>query len=55
MPTYIRLAYQEPRGIAIPKELSSVSVFLLIGLIEIAVAILAGAQLGASFAEQSIW
>ncbi|MGA9955039.1 MAG: hypothetical protein WBQ22_17570 [Bradyrhizobium sp.] len=55
MPTYIRLAYQEPRSISGPKELSAVSNFLMIGLIQLAVAILAGAQLGAAFAEQSIW
>ena len=55
MPTYIRLAYQEPRSINVPKELSAVSIFLMRGLIQLAVAILAGVPLGAAFAEQLIW
>jgi hypothetical protein len=54
MPTYIRVAYQEPQGFAFPRELSAISVFLMIGLLQIAVAILADGQ-WAAVAEQTIW
>lgn len=55
MPTYVRLAYQEPRGTGLSKELPAVSIFLLIGLIQVVVALLNGAQLAAMLAEQPIW
>ena len=53
MPTYIRIAYAQPRSV-FPEELSAVSTFLIIGLIQIAFAVLAGGQ-WASFGEQSLW
>jgi hypothetical protein len=54
MPTYIQLAYREPPSVALPKDLSAISIFLLIGLIQIAVAALAGDPL-ATFTQQTIW
>ena len=54
MPTYVQLAYEGAPGVAFPRDLSAVSIFLLIGLIQIAVAILAGDQ-SASFSLQTIW
>ena len=53
MPTYIRVAYAQPDGV-ISRELSAVSIFLIIGLIQLAFAVLAGGQ-WASFGEQSLW
>jgi hypothetical protein len=52
MPTYIRIAYAPPS--VFPKELPAVSIFLIIGLIQIAFAVLAGGQ-WAMFGEQSLW
>jgi hypothetical protein len=52
MPTYIQVAVVQPRS-AFPQELPAVSVFLMIGLIQIAVAIYSGGQ-WASIGEQSL-
>ena len=54
MPTYVQLAYEGAPGVAFPRDLSAVSIFLLIGMIQIAVAILAGDQ-SAAFSLQTIW
>ena len=53
MPTYVRIAHAPPRS-AFPGELSAVSIFLIIGLIQVAFAVLAGGQ-WATFGEQSLW
>lgn len=53
MPTIIRLAIVEPRA-ALPPELPSVSIFLIIAMIQLIVAVLSGGQC-ASFGEQSLW
>jgi len=53
MPTTIRFAAVQPRA-AFPPELPPVSIFLIIGLIQLAVAILSGGH-WASFGEQSFW
>jgi hypothetical protein len=54
MPTYVQLAYEVTPSVAFPRDLSAVSIFLLIGLLQIAVAILAGDQV-ATFSFQTIW
>lgn len=54
MPTYVRIAYREPRGQSFPADLTAASIFMLIGLIQLAVAILADGQ-WAAFGEQSLW
>ena len=53
MPTSIQLAYAKPAN-AFPRDFSAVSAFLMIGLIQIVVAVLTGGQ-WASFGEQSLW
>ncbi len=53
MPTYIQVAVVQPRS-AFPQELPAVSVFLMIGLIQLAVAVFSGGH-WASFGEQSLW
>jgi hypothetical protein len=53
MPTAIRIADVQPRA-AFPPELPPVSIFLILGLIQLAVAIFSGGQ-WASFGQQSFW
>lgn len=53
MPTTIRIADVQPRA-AVSPELPAVSIFLIIGLIQIVVAVLSGGD-WASFGEQSLW
>jgi hypothetical protein len=53
MPTYVRIAHTETRGV-FPEELSAVSIFLIIGLIQLAFAVLTDGQ-WATFGEQSLW
>jgi hypothetical protein len=53
MPTYVQFAYARPAN-AFPQDFAGVSVFLLIGLIQVVVAVLSGGQ-WASFGEQSLW
>jgi hypothetical protein len=53
MPTSIQLAYAQPAN-AFPRDFHAVSFFLVIGLIQIVVAVLSGGQ-WASFGEQSLW
>lgn len=53
MPTYIRVAYTQPRSV-FPEELSAISIFLIIGLMQLAFAVLTGGQ-WATFGEQSLW
>jgi len=53
MPTSIQLAYAKPAN-AFPQDFSAVSAFLMIGLIQIVVAVLTGGQ-WASFGEPSLW
>lgn len=53
MPTTIRFAAVQPRSV-FWTELPSVSIFLVIGLIQVAVAVFSGGQ-WASFGEQSLW
>jgi hypothetical protein len=53
MPTYIQLAYAQP-ATAFSEDFAGVSVFLIIGLIQVVVAVLSGGQ-WASFGEQSLW
>ena len=52
MPTYIRIAAAPLRS-ALPAELSAVSIFLIIGLLQVTIAVLAGGQ-WATFGEQSL-
>ena len=54
MPTYIRIANEEPQVGLFSKELSAVSIFLMIGLLQVIVAILSGGQ-WAAFGEQALW
>jgi hypothetical protein len=53
MPTTIRFADVQPRS-TFPLELPSASIFLIIAIIQIAVAVLSTDQ-WASFGEQSLW
>lgn len=53
MPTTIRIAHVQPRA-AFPPGLPSVTIFLVIGLIQLAVALLFGGDY-TSFSEQSLW
>jgi hypothetical protein len=53
MPTIIRFANVQTRN-AFPRVLQSVSIFLVIGMIQIVVAVLSADQ-WASFGEQSLW
>jgi hypothetical protein len=54
MPTYIRTANDEPQTALFSEDLSAVSIFLMIGLLELVVAILSGGQ-WAAFGEQALW
>ncbi len=53
MPTYIRVAYAQPRSV-FSDQVPDVTIFLIIGLIQLAFAILTGGQ-WAMFGEQSLW
>jgi hypothetical protein len=53
MPTTIRIADVKTRT-TFPPELPPVTIFLMIGLIELAVAVVSGGQ-WASLGEQSLW
>ena len=53
MPTYIQLANAQPAHV-FPLDFAGVSVFLMIWLIQIVVAVLSSGQ-WASFGEQSLW
>ena len=53
MPTTIRISAVQPRSAFLP-EPPTASIFLIIGLILIVVAVLSGGQ-SASFGEQSLW
>jgi hypothetical protein len=54
MPTNIRIADEEPQRALFFKDLPVVSVFLMIGLLQLAVAILCAGQ-WADFGEQALW
>jgi hypothetical protein len=54
MPTYIRIAYEEPQIALFSEDLSAVSIFVVIGLLQVVVAILSGGQ-WAEFGEQALW
>jgi hypothetical protein len=54
MPTYIRIANEEPQTALFSKDISAVSIFLMIGLFQLVVAILSGGQ-WAAFGEQALW
>ena len=53
MPTYVRIARSEPRSVGL-QDLSAVSIFLIIGLMQLAFAVLTGNQ-WATFGEQLLW
>ena len=53
MPTTIQMSYAQSRSV-FPEELSAVSIFLMIGLIQLAVAILSGGE-WALVGEQLLW
>jgi hypothetical protein len=54
MPTYIRIAYEEPQIALFSEDLSAVSIFVVIGLLQVVVATLSGGQ-WAAFGEQALW
>jgi hypothetical protein len=54
MPTYIRIAYEEPQISLFSEDLSAVCIFAVIGLLQVVVAILSGGQ-WAAFGEQALW
>jgi hypothetical protein len=53
MPTTVRIVAVQPRSV-LPLQLPSFSIFLIIALIELVVAVASGGQ-WASFGEQSLW
>lgn len=54
MPTYIRIANEETQTALFTKDISAVSIFLMIGLLQLVVAILSGGQ-WAAVGEQALW
>jgi hypothetical protein len=54
MPTYIRIAYEQPRTVVFSEDLSAVSIFLMIGLLQLVVAILSNGE-WVAFGEQALW
>jgi hypothetical protein len=54
MPTYIRIARKESPAALLFKELRTVSIFVLLGLLQLLIAVQAGGQ-WAAFSELALW